>query len=78
LAVKRLTPDCVRLGDVPLTQYPFYYTLLALHGIGSQAAQEELHTVARGLLPSLLGRYQVSDRQSRFRRLAIDAALAYR
>ena len=58
-------------------RYPFYYTLLALHEIGSEAAQEELHTVAQGLRLSLLGRYQGGDRQSRFRRLALETALGY-
>jgi hypothetical protein len=58
-------------------RYPFYYTLLALHEIGSDAAQEELHTVAQGIRPSLLKRYQGGDRQSRFRRLALETALDY-
>jgi hypothetical protein len=58
-------------------RYPFYYTLLALHEIGSEAAQEELHAIAQGLRPSLLRRYQGSDRQSRFRKLALGTALGY-
>jgi hypothetical protein len=58
-------------------RYPFYYTLLALHEIGSEAAQEELHTVAQGIRPSLLKRYQGDERQSRFRRLALETALDY-
>jgi hypothetical protein len=58
-------------------RYPFYYTLLALHEIGSEAAQEELHAIVQALRPSLLRRYQGSDRQSWFRKLALETALGY-
>jgi len=58
-------------------RYPFYYTLLALHEIGSEAALAELHAIAQGIRPTLLRRYQGSDRQSRFRKLALETALGY-
>ena len=59
-------------------QHPFYYTILALDEIGTDATRRELHHVARHIRPSLLKRYQAKDdRPSRFRRLAIETALKY-
>jgi hypothetical protein len=59
-------------------QHPFYYTILALDEIGTDAARRELGDVARHIRPSLLKRYQgKGDRPSRFRRLAIETALKY-
>ena len=67
-----------RAGGDRWAQHPFYYTILALDEIGTDATRQELHDVARHIRPTLLRRYQgKEDRASRFRRLAIDTALRY-
>jgi hypothetical protein len=59
-------------------QHPFYYTILALDELGTDAARQELHEVARHIRPSLLRRYQdAGDRPSRLRKLALETALTY-
>jgi hypothetical protein len=59
-------------------QHPFYYTLLALDEIGTDAAREELRYVGHRMRPSVLKRYRgKKDRASRFRQLAIEKALQY-
>jgi hypothetical protein len=59
-------------------QHPFYYTILALDEIGTDAARQELFDVGRHIRPALLRRYEgKEDRASRFRRLAIETALKY-
>jgi len=59
-------------------KYPFFYTVLALDEINSEATQEELFNVSEHIDPALLKRYQGNDRASRFRRLAIQAVLRYK
>jgi hypothetical protein len=67
-----------RAGGHRWVQHPFYYTLLALDDIGTDATQKELHEVARHIRPSRLRRYQdKEDRASRFRQAALKTALAY-
>ena len=55
--------------------YPFFYTILALDEIHTEPVEEELLNVAEHMKLSLLKRYQGNDRASKFRRLAVEAAL---
>jgi hypothetical protein len=67
-----------RRGGSRWGQHPFYYTLLALDEIGTDATRDELRAMARRIGPSLLKRYSgKDDRSSRFRRLAIESTLKY-
>ncbi len=54
--------------------FPFYYTLLTLSEIKTQSAQAELRHAGK-IAERLLKRYQGDDRKSRFRKLALEAAL---
>lgn len=54
--------------------FPFYYTLLILSEMDSPSAQGELKHASKAA-ERLLKRYQNTDRTSRFRRLALKAAL---
>ena len=55
--------------------FPFYYTLLTLSDIHTPSAQAELRHAGK-IAERLLKRYHSDDRRSRFRRLALEAALS--
>jgi hypothetical protein len=58
--------------------YPFYYTILTLKDIDSEATQDELRNVAKYLSQSILEKYNENDRALRFRKLAIQTVLKYK
>ncbi len=57
---------------------PFYYTILSLDEMNTEATQEELVNAAERVNRSVLKCYQGNDGASRFRRLAGEAALSSR
>lgn len=64
-------------GRWKISKSPFYYMILTLDEIGTEAAKDELANVAKHIRPSLVNRYRGDDRISRFRRLALQTALEY-
>jgi len=58
--------------------YPFYYTVLCLEDIASDATKDELHEIAKITNFGLMDRYHASDRHSRSRLLALEKLEGYR
>ena len=63
-----------RTADGKWHGFPFYYTLLTLSETDTAAARAELKHASK-MAERLIGRYQGDNRTSRFRKLALEAAL---
>lgn len=64
-----------RTNDGKWHSYPFYYTLLTLSELDIDLARAELRYASKAA-ERLLNRYRGNDRTSRFRKLALEAALS--
>ncbi len=73
----RLRENRTSTGRWKISKCPFYYMILTLDELNTDATREELANVAGHMKPSLLSRYQGNSRISKFRRLAIETALKY-
>jgi len=67
-----------RGGGTRWYRAPFYYTVLALHDIGSKATREELRCVADRVRPSIATKWKAENRASRAKARAAEILLTYK